>query len=185
MNYAEAVSVLGGREHKKVANNTILHRLDESTIGLRLHNTDVLTFSPGSTVYRTGGWQTVTTKSRFNAFGADGVRIASDKRVWNVYREGEFVEPFVDGFEWNPDLDEEGGLAAGRAENAPPDGPMIMTPYDAVGMAEGFVECPDEETYIAAWQYLIDTGMAWTLQGSFGRTAVRLIESGVCRKAGE
>jgi hypothetical protein len=55
----------------------------------------------------------------------------------------------------------------------------IKTAYDAVGMAEGFVECPNEEAQIEAWQYLVDTGMAWSLQGWFGRTAQALIEEGV------
>ena len=36
----------------------------------------------------------------------------------------------------------------------------------------------EEET--AAWQYLIDTGVVWQLQGWFGRTAKRLIDEGLC-----
>jgi len=55
-----------------------------------------------------------------------------------------------------------------------------MTNYEAIGMAEGFVECPDEETYIAAWQHLINTGLCWQLQGWFGRAATQMIEEGVC-----
>lgn len=55
-----------------------------------------------------------------------------------------------------------------------------MDTYTAVGIAEGFIECDDKEQEIQAWQHLIDTGMAWTLQGWFGRTAQALIEQGVC-----
>ena len=55
-----------------------------------------------------------------------------------------------------------------------------MDNYTATGIAEGFIECEDEDTYIEAWQHLIDTGLCWSLQGFFGRTAMRLIEQGVC-----
>ncbi len=55
-----------------------------------------------------------------------------------------------------------------------------MTNYEAVGMAEGFVECPDRETLIEAWQHLINTGLAWSLQGWFGRQAQDLINKGIC-----
>ena len=33
---------------------------------------------------------------------------------------------------------------------------------------------------VLAWQYLIDTGHAWTLQGWYGRTVKELIEEGIC-----
>lgn len=56
-----------------------------------------------------------------------------------------------------------------------------MTVYQAVGIAEGFVEWEDEIQFIEAWQFLIDTGIAWKLQGWFGRTACGLIEDGVCQ----
>ena len=54
--------------------------------------------------------------------------------------------------------------------------------YTATGIAEGFIECEDEDTLIKAWQHLIDTGLAWTLQGWFGRRANDLIEAGICKK---
>jgi hypothetical protein len=57
-----------------------------------------------------------------------------------------------------------------------------MDDYTAVGIAEGFIACNNEgnSEYLRAWQQLIDTGMAWTLQGWFGRTATALIEEGHC-----
>lgn len=53
-----------------------------------------------------------------------------------------------------------------------------MTTFDAVGIAEGFIEA-DEDQVIEAWQYLHDSRIAYQLQGWFGRTAQSLIEQGV------
>ncbi len=54
-----------------------------------------------------------------------------------------------------------------------------MTPYNAVGYAEGFEEAESEEQVLAAWQYIHDQGMTAYLQGFFGRTCRDLIEGGV------
>ena len=55
---------------------------------------------------------------------------------------------------------------------------MEMTPINAVLIAEGEIET-DQETQIDAWQYLVDTGLAWSLQGWFGRMAQALIDQEV------
>jgi hypothetical protein len=55
-----------------------------------------------------------------------------------------------------------------------------MDSYSAVMIAEGVEEAENEEELIEAWQFLIDTGLCWKLQGFFGRTAHDLIELGVC-----
>ena len=55
-----------------------------------------------------------------------------------------------------------------------------MNTYDATGIAEGWIEADSEEQVIEAWQTLIDTGLAWQLQGWFGRQASDLIDAGLC-----
>jgi hypothetical protein len=53
-----------------------------------------------------------------------------------------------------------------------------MDSFTATGIAEGFIEAESEEQFIEAWQTLVSTGLAWRLQGWFGRTARAMIEQG-------
>ena len=53
-----------------------------------------------------------------------------------------------------------------------------MNDYKATGLAEGWIDPSDEDEIIEAWQYLHDTGLAYKLQGWFGRTAQSLLEAG-------
>lgn len=54
-----------------------------------------------------------------------------------------------------------------------------ITDYQAVGLAEGFIEADNEDQVIQAWQHLHDTGLAYKLQGWFGRNCRALIEDGI------
>ena len=53
-----------------------------------------------------------------------------------------------------------------------------MDVLDAILLIEG--GDIGEDDYIAAFQLLIDDGIAWKLQGFYGRTAQALIATGLC-----
>ncbi len=58
-----------------------------------------------------------------------------------------------------------------------------MTDLEAVLVVEGAAPA-DFDTQTRAWQHLIDAGLAWRLQGWYGRTAANLIRRGVCTPTG-
>lgn len=61
--------------------------------------------------------------------------------------------------------------------------------YDAVNAMmryEGGGEPLNEDEVVELFQHLVDTGLAWSLQGHYGRTAQAMIERGmVTPKGGE
>ena|ERR1035438_7723526 len=66
--YAQAVEALNGRDSVKLGNNTWLIDCDDY-IAVRLHNTHIVKFYSGGLVtLHTGGFYSVTTKSRMNQF---------------------------------------------------------------------------------------------------------------------
>jgi hypothetical protein len=55
-----------------------------------------------------------------------------------------------------------------------------MDSFTAIMIAERIEDAsPDEQ--IKAWQMLVDTGLAWQLQGWFGKTANQLIQQGIIK----
>lgn len=55
-----------------------------------------------------------------------------------------------------------------------------MDTFTATMIAEGVEETDSKEQFIEAWQFLINNGVVWTLQGWFGRQAQFLIDEGIC-----
>ena len=58
---------------------------------------------------------------------------------------------------------------------------LVTEVHEAVGIAEGYIPVNTAEEELNAWQLLIDTGVAWKLQGWFGRQAMFLIDNGLCK----
>ena len=57
-----------------------------------------------------------------------------------------------------------------------------MDTFTATMIVEGVEPVETQDEYIEAAQLLIDTGLAWQLQGFFGRTCAGLIEQGLCHR---
>ena len=53
----------------------------------------------------------------------------------------------------------------------------LQTAIELIEDSDGTVA---HEMLIEAWQYLIDSGHVWELQGWYGRQAKRMIAMGVC-----
>lgn len=60
----------------------------------------------------------------------------------------------------------------------------MLDSYDVVGAIMDYEvgELNDENT-LTLFQHLVDSGLAWTLQGSYGRTAQDLLKAGLIQEA--
>ncbi len=115
LNYSAARDMMktARQGRRKLANNTYLVAgKDAASFAIRLHATDVVTMAPdGSFTLNSGGWRTVTTKERINAFSP--VNVGSDRGQWYVYpRRGDWSYrfPFADGMTIAADGSVTGGV---------------------------------------------------------------------------
>ena len=82
---------------RRVANNTVRYSRNDGATVWRLHTTDiVIRHADQSWTLNSGGWRTVTTKDRINAYGP--ARVYSSKGEWRVNGSA----AFMDGIRLNP-----------------------------------------------------------------------------------
>jgi hypothetical protein len=75
------------KDSRKLANNTYAQRRFSGQIAVRLHATDILTFhSDGQIDLNTGGWNTVTTHSRMNAYLPGPWRVGGHRGSTLLYK---------------------------------------------------------------------------------------------------
>jgi hypothetical protein len=74
------------RARKLAHNTTLLVNLEEVyDIGIQYHNTEIVTYyENGSVRLNSGGWQTSTTKARFNAFLPRKISVWQNLGAWYV-----------------------------------------------------------------------------------------------------
>lgn len=83
LSFEDGLARLKGKKQEKLENNTYLVKVDDDTLGVKLHNTIVVyIYKSGIYQYDTGGWQTNTTKDRINRYGPASV--FSDNGIWHV-----------------------------------------------------------------------------------------------------
>ena len=93
-NYVQAAAYLGSKWHRPLhGRSTSLERLNDSTIAVKYHYTNVVEYSSnGLITIRTNGYETVTTKRKINEYAP--VRIWQHNYVW--YANGErFSSPMT------------------------------------------------------------------------------------------
>ena len=96
--YGSLSDLISEKGSKQIGHNTIVHRIDDSTVAVKYHRTNILKISEDNTVtISTGGWETSTTKDRLNQFlGCRGFGIFQKKGVWYIQGNDETV-PYEDG----------------------------------------------------------------------------------------
>ena len=79
--YKQAAELLGRDEKKPLGYETYIERIDNKTIAIRHHKTNVVTYRKnGETQLATDGWESKTTKDRINHFSPVGIKVIGG--VW-------------------------------------------------------------------------------------------------------
>ena len=95
---AEIFAEQGIISSKLVKNNTRLTIYKNGDKTLKLHNTDIIKWQGNKIILNSGGWDTLTTRARFNEFLPSNIRIIRSKGITYIL-EGELKTEFTDNIE--------------------------------------------------------------------------------------
>jgi hypothetical protein len=91
LTYTDGLKVLGNREQKKLEGNTYLVKVDDNTLGVKVHATIVVyIYQSGNYGLDTGGWRTALTKDRINSYSP--ARLHSANNIWYVGNHGIYAD---------------------------------------------------------------------------------------------
>jgi hypothetical protein len=105
IDYDSLDNFLGNKDEKKIGHNTILHKLYNDDIAIKLWNTNIVVINKLNNIrLYSGGWETRTTADRINQLLPSGVGLYTRKGEWRVKgHNGEFK--FVNGMLITPNGD--------------------------------------------------------------------------------
>jgi hypothetical protein len=95
---SEILSEQGIVSSKLIKNNTRLTIYKNGDKVLRLHLTDIIKWQGNKIILNSGGWDTHTTRARFNEFLPDGISVYREKAITYINVRGAVLE-FYDGIE--------------------------------------------------------------------------------------
>jgi hypothetical protein len=101
---AEILAEQGIVSSKLIKNNTRLTIYKNGDKVLRLHSTDIIKWQGNKIILNSGGWDTMTTRARFNEFLPDRISIFRKKGVTyikNSLKYPDEITEFSDGIEIN------------------------------------------------------------------------------------
>lgn len=98
-------SELGSRDKKKIGYETIIRRIDDFTMAVKYHNTDIITIDVSNIVkLNNGGWDSRTTKDRMNQFlRCRDIYINQKNYEWFITSKETGTIPYVNGMQIHPD----------------------------------------------------------------------------------
>lgn len=106
---------------KLPARNTLDYTTADGVRRVRLHDTDIVEIHPdGRVVIETGGWNTLTTRGRINAYAPEHVRVWSNKGLPVVG-----AKPAGDAFTWYGDASAAAFKPFARRAEVLPNGDII------------------------------------------------------------
>lgn len=86
MKYQQIANILQDQNRKKIRYKTYAMRLTHNLVGIRHHNTTIITIDyHGGTTLDCNGWRSRSTKTRLNKWLPKGYNIYQENHVWYLY----------------------------------------------------------------------------------------------------